>query len=141
MQSYPIIDFQILPFLKIFVNRFPGTMKARKLKVCINMDNDEMYCVYWNMGQGFITLGNCSSCLDWSKDMAARGQSLFSLYIYIGNFKIYLVRNHWTDFNITWQECFFGDPLLRFSSCHNLSKNMVTREQGLFSLYIYIENF
>ena len=24
-----------------------------------------------------------------------------------------LVRNQWTDFNITWQECFFGDPLSR----------------------------
>ena len=37
-----------------------------------------------------------------------RGQGLFSLYIYIENL---LVRNHWTDFNITWQECSFGDPL------------------------------
>ena len=32
-------------------------MKARKLKVGINMDNNWMYCVYWNRGQGFITLG------------------------------------------------------------------------------------
>ena len=36
---------------------------------------------------------------------------LFSLYILIENFKNLLVRNHWTDFNITWQECSFGDPL------------------------------
>ena len=27
------------------------------------------------------------------------------------NFKNLLVRNHWTDFNTTWQECSFGDPL------------------------------
>ena len=37
------------------------------------------------------------------------GQGLFSLYIYIENFKNLLVRNHWTDFNVTWQECCFCD--------------------------------
>ena len=31
-------------------------MKARKLKVRINMDNDWLYQVYWNRGQGSITL-------------------------------------------------------------------------------------
>ena len=54
--------FQILPFLKIFVTDFSETMKCRKLKVCINMDNDWMYCVYQNRGQGFITLGVISLC-------------------------------------------------------------------------------
>ena len=52
-----MIGFQILPFLKIFVTDFSGTMKARKLKVCINMDSDWMYSVYWNRGQRIITLG------------------------------------------------------------------------------------
>ena len=46
------IGFQILPFLKIFVTDFSGSMKATKLKVCTNMDNDWMYRVYWNRGQG-----------------------------------------------------------------------------------------
>ena len=32
-------------------------MKARKLKARINVDNDWMYCVYWNRGQGSITIG------------------------------------------------------------------------------------
>ena len=32
-------------------------MKARKLKVGIIMDNDWMYCVYRNRGQGSINLG------------------------------------------------------------------------------------
>ena len=32
-------------------------MKARKLKVCINMDNDLLYRVYWNRSQGSMTLG------------------------------------------------------------------------------------
>ena len=44
-----------LPFLKIFVTDFLGTMKARKLKVHINMDNDWMYHVYRNRGKRSIT--------------------------------------------------------------------------------------
>ena len=52
----------VLPFLKIFVTDFSGTMKARKLKVRINMDNDWMYCVYQNKGQRSITLGVMSFC-------------------------------------------------------------------------------
>ena len=45
--------------------------------------------------------------------MASSGRSLFSLYIYIENFKNLLVRNHWTDFSISLQKCSFGDPLPR----------------------------
>ena len=47
------------------------------------------------------------------KNLAARGRGFFSLYIYIENFKNLLVRNHWTNFNIILQNCFFGDPLPR----------------------------
>ena len=47
------------------------------------------------------------------KNMAARGRGLFSLYIYIENFKNLLVQNHWTDFNIILQKCSFGDPVAR----------------------------
>ena len=47
------------------------------------------------------------------KNVTAMGRGLFPLYIYIENFRNLLIRNHWTNFNITWQECFFGDPLLR----------------------------
>ena len=47
------------------------------------------------------------------------GRDLFSLYIYIENFKNLLVIKHWTD----------------------SSKNMAARGRGLFSLYIYIEKF
>ena len=82
----------------------------------------------------------CSSHLDSSKNMAARGRGLFSLYIYIENFKNLLVRNHWTDFNIILQECLFGDPV---SSHLDSSKNMAARGRSLFFLhvYIYMENF
>ena len=48
-----------------------------------------------------------------SKNMAARGRGLFSLYIFIENLKNLLVRNHWTNFIITWQKCFHGDPVPR----------------------------
>ena len=57
MHSRHFMDFQILPFLKTFITDFLGSMKARKLKVCINMDNDWLYSVYWNKGPGPITLG------------------------------------------------------------------------------------
>ena len=88
-----------------------------------------------------ILYHDCSSHSDWSKNMAARGWGLFSLYIYIENFKNLLVRNHWTDFNIILQKCSFGDPLPRLFKPLDSSKNMAARGRGLFSPYIYIENF
>ena len=75
------------------------------------------------------------------KNMATRGRGLFSLYICIENFKNLLVRNHWTDFNIILQKCFFCDPLPRLFETLDSSKNMAARGRGLFSLYIYKENF
>ena len=45
--------------------------------------------------------------------MAAKGRGLFSLYIYIENFKNLLFRNHSTDFSIILQKCSFGDLLPR----------------------------
>ena len=51
--------------------------------------------------------------------MAARGRGLFSLYIYTENLKkkSLLVRNHWTDFNITWQDD--DDDEFRFNDASN----------------------
>ena len=57
------------------------------------------------------------------------------------NLKNLLVRNHGTDFNMILQKCSFGDPLPRCSSHSDSSKNMAARGRGLFSPYIYIENF
>ena len=73
--------------------------------------------------------------------MAARGWGLFSLYICIENFKNLLVRNHWTDFNIILQKCFLGDPLPRLFKPFGFVKKHGRQGVGLFSLYIYIENF
>ena len=88
-----------------------------------------------------ILYQDCSSHSDSSKNMAARGRGLFSLYIYIENFKNLLVRNHWTDFNIILQKCPFGDPLPRLFKPFGFVKNMAARGRSLFSPYIYIENF
>ena len=73
--------------------------------------------------------------------MAAGGPGLFSLYIYIKNFKNLVVRNRWTKFNVTWQECCFGDPLPRlFKLLWFRQKHGRWGGPGLFSLYIYIKN-
>ena len=81
---------------------------------------------------------DCSSHLDSSKNMAARGHSLFSLYIYIENFKNLLVENHWTDFNIILQKCFFGDPVARLFKPFGFVKKHGLQGAGLiFPIYVY----
>ena len=69
------------------------------------------------------------------------GRGLFSLYIYIENFKNLLVRNHWTDIHIILQKCSFGDPLPRLIKPFGFVKKHGRQGRGSFSLYIYIENF
>ena len=86
-----------------------------------------------------------SSHLDSSKNMAARGRGLFSLYIYVENFKNLLVRNHWTDCNIILQKCFFGVSVPRLFKPFGFVKKHGRQGggggwEGLFSLYIFIEN-
>ena len=81
---------------------------------------------------------DCSSNHDLSKNKAASGWDLFSLIYLYRKLKNLLVRNQWTDFNITWQECFFGDPLPRLFKLSWSSKNMAATGQGLFfPIYLY----
>ena len=68
--------------------------------------------------------------------MAARGQGLFSLYIYIENLKNLLVRNHQTDFNIILQKCSFGDPRL-FKPFGFVKKHGRQRAGLIFPIYLY----
>ena len=85
-----------------------------------------------------ILYQDCSSHLDSSKNMAARGRGLFSLYIYIENFKNLLIRNHWTDFNIILQKCSFGDPLPRLFKPFGFVKKHGRQGAGLiFPIYLY----
>ena len=85
-----------------------------------------------------ILYQDCSSHLDSSKNMAARGRGLFSLYIYIENLKHLLVRNHQTDFNIILQKCSFGDPLPRLFKPFGFVKKHGRQGAGLiFPIYLY----
>ena len=85
-----------------------------------------------------ILYQDCSSHLDSSKNMAARGRGLFSLYICIENFKNLLVRNHWTDFNIILQKCSFGDPLSRLFKPFGFVEKYGRQGAGLiFPIYLY----
>ena len=70
--------------------------------------------------------------------MATRGQGLFSLYIYIENLKNLLVRNYWTNCNIIWQKCSFGDPLLRLFKPFGFVKKHGCQGAGfIFPIYLY----
>ena len=85
-----------------------------------------------------ILYQDCSSHLDSSKNTSARGRGLFSLYIYIENFKNLLVRNHWTDFNIILQKCSFGDPVPRLFKPFGFVKKHGHQGAGLiFLIYLY----
>ena len=85
-----------------------------------------------------ILYQDCSSHLDSSKNMAARGRGLFSLYIYIENFKNLLVRNHWNNFNIILQKCSFGDPLPRLFKPFGFVKKHGCQGSGrIFPIYLY----
>ena len=83
-----------------------------------------------------ILYQDCSSHLDSSKNMAARGRGLFSLYI--EKCKNHLVPNHWTDFHIILQKCSFGDPLPTLFKPFGFVKKHGRQGQGLFSLYMYL---
>ena len=72
------------------------------------------------------------------KKHGRQGRGLFSLYIYIENFKNLLVRNHWTDFNIILQKCSFGDPLPRLFKTFGFVKKHGRQRAGLiFPIYLY----
>ena len=66
------------------------------------------------------------------------GGGLFSLYIYIENFKNLLVRNRLTDFHIILQKCSFGDPLPRLFRPFGFVKKHGRQGAGLiFPIYLY----
>ena len=85
-----------------------------------------------------ILYQDCSSHLDSSKNMAARGRGLFSLYIYMENLKNLLVKNHQTDFNIFLQKCSLGDLLPRLFKPFGFVKKHGRQGVGLiFPIYLY----
>ena len=81
---------------------------------------------------------DCSNHLNSSKNMAARGRGLFSLYIYIVKLKNLLVRNHWTDSHIILQKCSFDNPLQRLFKPFGFVKKHGRQGAGLiFPIYLY----
>ena len=70
--------------------------------------------------------------------VGVRGRGLFSLYIYIENFKNLLVRNQWFDFNIILQKCSFGDPLPRLFKPFGFVEKHGRQGGGAYFPYISI---
>ena len=89
-----------------------------------------------------ILYQDCSSHLDSSKNMAARGRGLFSLYIYIESLKNLLVGSRRTDFHIILQKCSFGNRLPRLFKPFGFVKKKWPPGAGAYFPYIiYTENF
>ena len=111
----------------------------RKLKKIFLSETTGPISIYFCRNVSLMILyQGCSSHLDSSKNTAARGQGVFSLYIYIENFKNLLVRNHWTDFHMILQECSFGDPLSRLFKPFGFVKKHGRQVAGLiFPIYLY----
>ena len=66
------------------------------------------------------------------------GGAYFPYIIYIENFQNLLVRNHWTNFYILLQKCFFGDPLLRLFKPFGFIKKHSRQGAGLiFPIYLH----
>ena len=72
-----------------------------KIKNCLKVD----FFISCDDRTGKMLHNICSGYVTQVSDLWPVGL-LFFLYIYIEKFKNLLVRNQWTDFNITWQECF-----------------------------------
>ena len=108
------------------------------LKIFLSETTGPISILFYRNVPLVILYQDCSSHLDSSKNMTARGRGLFSLYIYLENFKNLLVRNHWTDFNIILQKCSFGDPLPRLFKPFGFVKKHGRQGAGLvFPIYLY----
>ena len=117
---------------------FPYISIYKTLKIFFSETNGPI-SIQLGRNVSLVTLyKDCSGRHDSSKIMAARGWGLFSLYIYIENFKNLLVRNSWTEFNVTWQECCLVTFYQDCSSLHDTSKTMAHRGVGLiFHIYLH----
>ena len=114
---------------------FPYISIYKTLKIFFSETNGPI-SIQLGRNVSLVTLyKDCSGRHDSSKIMAARGGAYFP---YIENFKNLLVRNSWTEFNVTWQECCFDDLLQDCSSLHDTSKTMAHRGVGLiFHIYLH----
>ena len=115
---------------------FPYISILKNVKILLSETTEPISLQFCRNVPLVILYQECSSHLDLSKNMATRGQGLFSLYIYTENFKNLLVRNHWTDFNIILQKCSFGDSLPRLFKPFGFVKKYGRQGAGLiFPIY------
>ena len=117
---------------------FPYISVQKSLKIFLSETNQPI-SISLGRNISLVTLyQDCSSRHDLSKNMAARERGIFSLYIYIENFKNLLLRNCWIEFNVTWQECCFGDLLPRLFTPSWYVKKYGRQGAGLiFRIYLY----
>ena len=103
---------------------FPYISIYKTLKIFFS-EASRLISIQLGRNVSLVTLyKGCSSRHDSSKNMAARERGLFSLYIYIENFKNLLVRNSWTKFNVTLQNVALMTFYQDCSSLHDTSKTM-----------------
>ena len=121
--------------------------RSQELKIDFLTKNSKNLLVRNHWTDFNITLQKCSfgdplprlfKPFGFVKKHGRQGAALFSLYIYIENFKNLLVRNHWTNFNIILQKCSFGDPLPRLFKPFGFIKKHGRQGAGLiFPIYLY----
>ena len=73
---------------------FPIYLYRKLKKIFLSETTEPISILFYRNVPLVILYQDCSSHLDWSKNMAARGRGLFSLYIYIENLKNLLVGNY-----------------------------------------------
>ena len=89
-----------------------------------------------------ILYQDCSSRLDSSKNMAARGRGLFSLYIYIENLKKSSCQKPLDRFPYTFAEMFLWWPSTKIVQAIWIRQKTWPPGGGAYFPYIiYIENF
>ena len=85
-----------------------------------------------------ILYQDCSRHLDSSKNMAAKGRGLFSLYIYIENFKKSSCQKPLDRFQYNFAEMFLWFPLPRLFKPFGFVKKHGRQGTGLiFPIYLY----
>ena len=100
---------------------FPYISIYKSLKIFLSETNEPI-SISLGRNVSLVTLyQDCSSHHDLSKNMAARGWGIFSLYIHIENFKNLLLRNRWIVHTLMIRQKIWG--------------------RDLFFVYICIENF
>ena len=154
-KTWPPGDGAYFPYI-IYIEKFKNLLVRRPISISLgrNVSFVTLYQDYSsrhdslkNMTDFNITQQECFFCnllprlfkLSWFvKKHGRQGRGIFSLYIYLENFKNLLVRNRWIEFNVTWQEWCFSDLLPRLFTPSWYVKKHGRQGAGLiFRIYLY----